>query len=85
MLEIAGSGRFLLWLAKNNPQSRNFLGLEIRPKVCNKFLGGIVSVNFAMYFDIFFFLKCQTEELISILAMCFVPYHAVGNTCGVLG
>lgn len=28
-----GSGRFLLWLAKRNSDSKNYLGLEIRKKV----------------------------------------------------
>lgn len=28
-----GSGRFLMWLAKRNPGSKNYLGLEIRQKV----------------------------------------------------
>lgn len=31
---IAGSGRFLMWLAKRNLNSKNYLGLEIRKKVC---------------------------------------------------
>lgn len=30
----AGSGRFLMWLAKRNLHSKNYLGLEIRKKVC---------------------------------------------------
>lgn len=30
---MLGSGRFLLWLAKRNPDSANYLGLEIRHKV----------------------------------------------------
>lgn len=30
---FAGSGRFLLWLAKTKPDSRNYLGLEIRRRV----------------------------------------------------
>lgn len=34
MQHIAGSGRFLMWLAKRNPHSKNYLGLEIRKKVC---------------------------------------------------
>lgn len=28
-----GSGRFLIWLARRNPDSGNYLGLEIRQKV----------------------------------------------------
>ncbi|KAE8721433.1 upstream activation factor subunit UAF30-like [Hibiscus syriacus] len=33
MVDIgSGSGRFLLWLAKQNPDSQNYLGLEIREK-----------------------------------------------------
>ncbi|KAL8028470.1 hypothetical protein ABFS82_14G159400 [Erythranthe guttata] len=37
MVDIgSGSGRFLLWLAKNNPASRNYLGLEIRPKLVTR-------------------------------------------------
>lgn len=28
-----GSGRFLIWLAKNSGERRNYLGLEIRQKV----------------------------------------------------
>lgn len=30
---LPGSGRFLLWLAKQNSDFRNYLGLEIRQKV----------------------------------------------------
>lgn len=33
MVDIgSGSGRFLLWLSKRNPDSNNYLGLEIRQK-----------------------------------------------------
>ncbi|GFP93923.1 tRNA (guanine-n(7)-)-methyltransferase [Phtheirospermum japonicum] len=31
-----GSGRFLIWLAKRNPGLRNYLGLEIRPKLVRR-------------------------------------------------
>ncbi|XP_060217866.1 uncharacterized protein LOC132645107 isoform X2 [Lycium barbarum] len=34
--EIAGSGRFLMWLAKRNSSSMNYLGLEIRPKLVTR-------------------------------------------------
>lgn len=33
-----GSGRFLIWLAKNSPESRNYLGLEIRQKLVQRSL-----------------------------------------------
>ncbi|KAL2251326.1 UNVERIFIED_CONTAM: tRNA (guanine-N(7)-)-methyltransferase [Sesamum indicum] len=37
MVDIgSGSGRFLLWLAKRNTGSRNYLGLEIRPKLVKR-------------------------------------------------
>ncbi|KAK9273627.1 hypothetical protein L1049_018517 [Liquidambar formosana] len=37
MVDIgSGSGRFLLWLAKRNADSRNYLGLEIRQKLVNR-------------------------------------------------
>ncbi|PIN10573.1 Methyltransferase-like protein [Handroanthus impetiginosus] len=37
MVDIgSGSGRFLIWLAKRNPDSRNYLGLEIRPKLVKR-------------------------------------------------
>ncbi|KAK4416153.1 tRNA (guanine-N(7)-)-methyltransferase [Sesamum alatum] len=37
MVDIgSGSGRFLLWLAKRNAGSRNYLGLEIRPKLVKR-------------------------------------------------
>ncbi|URE09297.1 Putative methyltransferase [Musa troglodytarum] len=37
MLDIgSGSGRFLLWLAKNCPERRNYLGLEIRQKLVER-------------------------------------------------
>lgn len=37
MVDIgSGSGRFLLWLAKKNPTYRNYLGLEIRPKLVTR-------------------------------------------------
>ncbi|KGN56621.1 uncharacterized protein LOC101218266 [Cucumis sativus] len=37
MVDIgSGSGRFLLWLAKRHPESRNFLGLEIRQKLVKR-------------------------------------------------
>ncbi|KAK6919828.1 tRNA (guanine-N-7) methyltransferase, Trmb type [Dillenia turbinata] len=37
MVDIGcGSGRFLLWLAKRNPVSRNYLGLEIRQKLVKR-------------------------------------------------
>ncbi|KAL8542446.1 hypothetical protein ACS0TY_003348 [Phlomoides rotata] len=37
MVDIgSGSGRFLLWLAKRNSESRNYLGLEIRPKLVKR-------------------------------------------------
>ncbi|OMO95186.1 tRNA (guanine-N-7) methyltransferase, partial [Corchorus capsularis] len=31
-----GSGRFLIWLAKQNPDSQNYLGLEIRAKLVKR-------------------------------------------------
>ncbi|KAL4355325.1 hypothetical protein GQ457_06G016070 [Hibiscus cannabinus] len=37
MVDIgSGSGRFLLWLAKQNPDSQNYLGLEIREKLVKR-------------------------------------------------
>ncbi|KAK6143099.1 hypothetical protein DH2020_023447 [Rehmannia glutinosa] len=37
MVDIGcGSGRFLIWLAKRNPGFRNYLGLEIRPKLVKR-------------------------------------------------
>ncbi|KAA3473039.1 tRNA (guanine-N(7)-)-methyltransferase-like [Gossypium australe] len=37
MVDIgSGSGRFLLWLAKQNPDSKNYLGLEIRAKLVKR-------------------------------------------------
>ncbi|KAL0346433.1 UNVERIFIED_CONTAM: tRNA (guanine-N(7)-)-methyltransferase [Sesamum calycinum] len=37
MVDIgSGSGRFLLWLAQRNAGSRNYLGLEIRPKLVKR-------------------------------------------------
>ncbi|XP_042407298.1 tRNA (guanine-N(7)-)-methyltransferase-like isoform X4 [Zingiber officinale] len=37
MVDIgSGSGRFLLWLAKNCPETRNYLGLEIRQKLVQR-------------------------------------------------
>ncbi|XP_031484524.1 uncharacterized protein LOC116253703 isoform X2 [Nymphaea colorata] len=37
MVDIgSGSGRFLMWLAKKHPQSRNYLGLEIREKLVKR-------------------------------------------------
>ncbi|XAR63357.1 tRNA (guanine(46)-N(7))-methyltransferase [Bertholletia excelsa] len=37
MVDIgSGSGRFLMWLAKRNLESRNFLGLEIRQKLVKR-------------------------------------------------
>lgn len=37
MVDIGcGSGRFLLWLAKRNPSSNNYLGLEIRKKLAKR-------------------------------------------------
>ncbi|KAM3732701.1 hypothetical protein ACB098_11G079200 [Castanea mollissima] len=32
----SGSGRFLLWLAKRNPEEKNYLGLEIRQKLVKR-------------------------------------------------
>ncbi|XP_010907093.1 uncharacterized protein [Elaeis guineensis] len=37
MVDIGcGSGRFLIWLAKNSPEPRNYLGLEIRQKLVRR-------------------------------------------------
>ncbi|MQL98018.1 hypothetical protein Taro_030726, partial [Colocasia esculenta] len=37
MVDIgSGSGRFLIWLAKNSPEPRNYLGLEIRQKLVTR-------------------------------------------------
>ncbi|XVE90320.1 hypothetical protein DITRI_Ditri20bG0068100 [Diplodiscus trichospermus] len=37
MVDIgSGSGRFLIWLAKKNPDSQNYLGLEIRAKLVKR-------------------------------------------------
>nr|GMD71689.1 tRNA (guanine-N(7)-)-methyltransferase-like isoform X2 [Ipomoea batatas] len=37
MVDIgSGSGRFLMYLAKRNPESKNYLGLEIRPKLVTR-------------------------------------------------
>ncbi|KZV21792.1 tRNA (guanine-N(7)-)-methyltransferase-like [Dorcoceras hygrometricum] len=35
-MKISGSGRFLIWLAKRNSGLRNYLGLEIRPKLAKR-------------------------------------------------
>ncbi|KAJ0762273.1 putative tRNA (guanine-N-7) methyltransferase, Trmb type [Helianthus annuus] len=32
----SGSGRFLMWLAKKNPGSKNYMGLEIRKKLVTR-------------------------------------------------
>ncbi|KAM0003501.1 putative tRNA (guanine(46)-N(7))-methyltransferase [Helianthus debilis subsp. tardiflorus] len=32
----SGSGRFLMWLAKKNPRSKNYMGLEIRKKLVTR-------------------------------------------------
>lgn len=37
MVDIgSGSGRFLMWLAKRNPEVKNYLGLEIRQKLVKR-------------------------------------------------
>jgi tRNA (guanine-N7-)-methyltransferase len=37
MVDIGcGSGRFLIWLAKNSGERRNYLGLEIRQKLVER-------------------------------------------------
>lgn len=37
MVDIgSGSGRFLMWLARRNPDSQNYLGLEIRQKLAKR-------------------------------------------------
>ncbi|XP_059649035.1 uncharacterized protein LOC132294990 [Cornus florida] len=37
MVDIgSGSGRFLMWLAKRNPDTKNYLGLEIRQKLVKR-------------------------------------------------
>ncbi|CAK7341711.1 unnamed protein product [Dovyalis caffra] len=45
MVDIgSGSGRFLIWLAKRNPDSGNYLGLEIRQKYGYLFLSGYAFI-----------------------------------------
>ncbi|OIT20296.1 PREDICTED: uncharacterized protein LOC109220380 isoform X2 [Nicotiana attenuata] len=54
-LDVAGgtgSGRFLMWLAKRNSSSKNFLGLEIRPKVFIQSDVLDVAVDMRNYFDV---------------------------------
>ncbi|KAG6750861.1 hypothetical protein POTOM_045376 [Populus tomentosa] len=36
LYSTSGSGRFLIWLAKRNPDSGNYLGLEIRQKLVKR-------------------------------------------------
>lgn len=44
LTKFPGSGRFLMWLAKRNPDSQNYLGLEIRQKVQNTLLGLLATL-----------------------------------------
>ncbi|KAL6607950.1 hypothetical protein ACP70R_041013 [Stipagrostis hirtigluma subsp. patula] len=47
MVDIGcGSGRFLIWLAKNSGEKRNYLGLEIRQKLNIYFLFANATVSF---------------------------------------
>ncbi|KAL6498705.1 hypothetical protein OROGR_028252 [Orobanche gracilis] len=44
MIDIgSGSGRFLIWLARRNPGLRNFLGLEIRPKLVTQSMRSFIQ------------------------------------------
>lgn len=43
-ISLPGSGRFLIWLAKNSVEPRNYLGLEIRQKVLD-----IIMKQYAAY------------------------------------
>lgn len=56
MICMTGSGRFLLWLAKKNAESGNYLGLEIRQKVC--FFELLLTVSNSLDHSSAFFFFC---------------------------
>lgn len=60
IMKISGSGRFLIWLAKRSSRLRNYLGLEIRPKVGNGFLSGFAHAHPHVY-CIFICIKLKVQ------------------------
>ncbi|CAH2072503.1 unnamed protein product [Thlaspi arvense] len=66
MVDIgSGSGRFLLWLAKKNAASRNYLGLEIRQKLVKRANFWVNELGLSNVHFIFANAMVSFEQLIS--------------------
>ncbi|KFK25990.1 trna (guanine-n -)-methyltransferase-like [Arabis alpina] len=66
MVDIgSGSGRFLLWLAKKNIDSRNYLGLEIRQKLVKRANFWVNELRLSNIHFIFANAMVSFEQLIS--------------------
>lgn len=85
-----GSGRFLMWLAKRNPNSKNYLGLEIRRKVwqqipcmaSNPLEKSLTWVNILLLCPSLIFEECEDFDSYKVV---FSFPCAVGQTCSKLG
>ncbi|KAJ1697652.1 hypothetical protein LUZ63_006164 [Rhynchospora breviuscula] len=66
MVDIGcGSGRFLIWLAKNSPLHRNYLGLEIRQKLVTRSQFWVKELGIQNIYFMFANVNVSFEQLVS--------------------
>ncbi|OEL25094.1 tRNA (guanine-N(7)-)-methyltransferase [Dichanthelium oligosanthes] len=66
MVDIGcGSGRFLIWLAKNSGQRRNYLGLEIRQKLVERTQFWVNELGLSNVYFMFANATVSFEQIIS--------------------
>ncbi|KAG1355464.1 putative tRNA (Guanine-N(7)-)-methyltransferase [Cocos nucifera] len=66
MVDIGcGSGRFLIWLAKNSPEPRNYLGLEIRQKLVQRSDFWVYELGLRNIYFMFANASVSFEQLVS--------------------
>ncbi|KAM7512272.1 hypothetical protein LguiB_011147 [Lonicera macranthoides] len=66
MVDIgSGSGRFLMWLAKRNPNSKNYLGLEIRRKLVKRAQNWVNELALSNIYFVFANAMISFKDLVS--------------------
>ncbi|XP_072963999.1 uncharacterized protein [Typha angustifolia] len=66
MVDIGcGSGRFLIWLAKNSTEHRNYLGLEIRHKLVERSQFWVTEMGLKNIYFMFANVMVSFEQLVS--------------------
>ncbi|XBI94854.1 hypothetical protein VPH35_031417 [Triticum aestivum] len=77
-LSCAGSGRFLVWLAKNSGERRNYLGLEIRQKLVERTQFWVTELGLR---NVYFMLANATVSFEQIVSSYPGPLSLVSILC----